>query len=278
MSFFLRRFIFIKHTKKQGGYIMRENIKTGIKYLALFGMCFLGGRSLAAGQTVRVDGEKPCRLAILIDDFGYCGAGTEEMLALSIPFTAAVMPFSSCTAEDAERVRQAGKEIFIHMPMESLTGKREWVGEKGIFRDMEDAAIRERVEEAFSALPDAAGMNNHMGSAIMEDARSLSAVMEVLKGKGVPFVDSMTTAKSLGKAVARGKGRSPSGTGCVSGQHGFCCGCQGQSAQGGRDRTGKGGCDCHWACRPRRRKNYGTGNQRGCAGAGAGRHYLCDRQ
>ena len=87
---------------------MRENIKTGIKYLALFGMCFLVGRSLAAGQTVRVDGEKPCRLAILIDDFGYCGAGTEEMLALSIPFTAAVMPFSSCTAEEAERVRQAG--------------------------------------------------------------------------------------------------------------------------------------------------------------------------
>ena len=206
MSFFLRRFIFIKHTKKQGGYIMRENIKTGIKYLALFGMCFLGGRSLAAGQTVRVDGEKPCRLAILIDDFGYCGAGTEEMLALSIPFTAAVMPFSSCTAEDAERVRQAGKEIFIHMPMESLTGKREWVGEKGIFRDLEDAAIRERVEEAFSVLPDAAGMNNHMGSAIMEDARSLSAVMEVLKEKGVPFVDSMTTAKSLGKAVAAEKG------------------------------------------------------------------------
>ena len=80
---------------------MRENIKTGIKYLALFGMCFLGGRSLAAGQTVRVDGEKPCRLAILIDDFGYCGAGTEEMLALSIPFTAAVMPFSSCTASSS---------------------------------------------------------------------------------------------------------------------------------------------------------------------------------
>lgn len=90
--------------------------------------------------------------------------------------------------------------------MESLTGKREWVGEKGIFRDMEDAAIRERVEEAFSVLPDAAGMNNHMGSAIMEDARSLSAVMEVLKEKGVPFVDSMTTAKSLGKAVAAEKG------------------------------------------------------------------------
>ena len=86
---------------------MRENVKTGIKYLVLFGMCFLGGRLLAAGQTARVSGEKPSELAILIDDFGYCGNGTEEMLALSIPFTAAIMPFSSCTAEDAERVRQA---------------------------------------------------------------------------------------------------------------------------------------------------------------------------
>ena len=185
---------------------MKENVKTGIKYLVLFGLCFLGGRLLAAGQTERVSGEKPCELAILIDDFGYCGEGTEEMLALSIPFTAAIMPFSSCTAEDAERVRQAGKEIFIHMPMESLTGKREWVGEKGVFRDMDDAAIRERVEEAFSVLPDAAGMNNHMGSAIMEDERSLSAVMDVLKEKDVPFVDSMTTAKSLGRSVAEKKG------------------------------------------------------------------------
>lgn len=159
MSFFLRRFIFIKHTKKRRLYHERKH-KNGDKISGFVRDVLFGRRSLAGRQTVRVDGEKPCRLAILIDDFGYCGAGTEEMLALSIPFTAAVMPFSSCTAEDAERVRQAGKEIFIHMPMESLTGKREWVGEKGIFRDMEDAAIRERVEEAFSALPDAAGMNN----------------------------------------------------------------------------------------------------------------------
>lgn len=50
MSFFLRRFIFIKHTKKQGGYIMRENIKTGDKISGfvrdvLFGRQKLGGRA-----------------------------------------------------------------------------------------------------------------------------------------------------------------------------------------------------------------------------------------
>ncbi len=180
--------------------------KTGMKYLVLFGLCFFGGRLIASEQTERVSGEKRGELAILIDDFGYCGEGTEEMLALPIPFTAAVMPFSKCSEADAAAVRQAGKEIFIHMPMESLTGKKEWVGEKGVFRSMTEQEIQDRVKEAFAILPDAAGMNNHMGSAIMEDERSLSAVMEVLREKNVLFVDSVTTAKSLGRKIAGEKG------------------------------------------------------------------------
>lgn len=181
--------------------------KKGVCYLALFGLCFLGGWLAAFLQeAVMTSGERRGELAILIDDFGYCGEGTAEMLALPIPFTAAVMPFSKCTEADAEAVRQAGKEIFIHMPMESLTGKREWVGEKGVFREMPEEEIRERVEEAFALLPDAAGLNNHMGSAIMEDERSLSAVMAVLQEKQVLFVDSVTTAKSLGRKIAGEKG------------------------------------------------------------------------
>lgn len=180
--------------------------KTGVKYLVLFGLCFLGGRFVASERAEPVSGEKRGELAILIDDFGYGGEGTEEMLDLPIPFTVAVMPFSKQTEADAEAVRQAGKEVFIHMPMESLTGKKEWVGEKGVFRDMTEAEIKTRVEEAFSILPDAEGLNNHMGSAIMEDQRSLSAVMDVLKEKNVLFVDSMTTAKSLGRTIAGQKG------------------------------------------------------------------------
>lgn len=183
-----------------------KNWKMGMKYLVLFGLCFFGGRLVASEQSERVSGEKRGELAILIDDFGYCGEGTEEMLALPIPFTAAVMPFSKCSEADAEAVRQAGKEILIHMPMESLTGKKEWVGDKGVFRDMTEREIQDRVKEAFAILPDAAGMNNHMGSAIMEDERSLSAVMEVLQEKNVLFVDSVTTAKSLGRKIAGEKG------------------------------------------------------------------------
>lgn len=188
---------------------MKRNWKKGLCYLAVFGLCFLGGRTAASVQekaALPAGGEKKGELAILIDDFGYCGEGTAEMLALPIPFTAAVMPFSSCSEADAEAVRQAGKEIFIHMPMESLTGKKEWVGEKGIFRSMSDKEIRQRTQEAFSILPDAVGLNNHMGSAIMEDKRSLSAVLDVLKERNDIFVDSMTTPKSVGRTAAQEKG------------------------------------------------------------------------
>lgn len=184
----------------------KKKWKRGILYLLLFGGCFLGGRWAAARQAEPASGERGGRLAILIDDFGYCGEGTAEMLDLPIPFTAAIMPFSPCTETDAAAVRQAGKEIFIHLPMESLTGKPEWVGEKGIFRSMSDAEIKERVAEAFSVLPDAAGVNNHMGSAIMEDGRSLGVVLDCLRERNVVFVDSMTTAKSLGSSLAAEKG------------------------------------------------------------------------
>lgn len=185
---------------------MKANWKNGTLYLLLFGLCFCGGRFAAKQDAVAAVKEEKAKLAILIDDFGYHGEGTEEMLALPIAFTAAVMPFSDCTAEDAERVRQAGKELIIHMPMESLTGKREWVGEKGIFRGMAEEKIREAAEAAYAALPDAAGMNNHMGSAIMEDKKSLAAVMDVVAEKGGFFVDSMTTANSCGKETADGCG------------------------------------------------------------------------
>lgn len=181
---------------------LKQKGKHGICYLLLFACCFLGGRTAAARQSIAASGQQGGKLAILIDDFGYCGDGTAEMLALPIPFTAAILPFSKCTETDAAAVRQAGKEIFIHMPMESLTGKAEWVGEKGVFRTMSAEEIAARVAEAFAALPDAAGLNNHMGSAVMEDAESLRAVLGVLRERGLPFVDSMTTADSLGEALA----------------------------------------------------------------------------
>ncbi len=186
---------------------MKKEWKNAVCYLLLFCFCFAGGRLTAARQAVKASNMSTCgKLAIVIDDFGYNGEGMDEMLALPIPITAAVMPFSECSKEDAEKAISAGKEVIIHMPMESLTGKPEWVGKKGIFRSMNDEQIKAAVEEAYSILPNAKGLNNHMGSAIMEDKRCLGDVLDVVKEKNGFFVDSVTTAKSQGKTLAEEKG------------------------------------------------------------------------
>ncbi len=175
----------------------------------LFVCCFLCGHGLAWLQGSVLTTATPnttAKLAIIIDDFGYGGEGTGEMLALDIPFTAAVMPFSEQTAQDLQQAVSAGKDVIIHMPMEALTGKKEWVGKKGIFCDMSETDIRQRMAEAYEVIPQAIGVNNHMGSAVMENERILDVVLDVVKEKQGVFVDSVTTPNSKCGALAEQKG------------------------------------------------------------------------
>jgi len=159
------------------------------------------------GGTAKVFSEKEkAYLAIIIDDFGYGAEGTDEMLALNIDFTAAIMPFSDESESDVQKVKNAGKDYIVHMPMESLTGKKEWVGDKGIFTGMSDEEIYSTVMEALEIVDGAAGLNNHMGSAIMENERCLNAVLKAVKEKDLMFVDSKTTPKSLGEKLCEEKG------------------------------------------------------------------------
>ena len=159
--------------------------------------------SLTAISMSYAQTEKEAYLAIIIDDFG-----TEEMLALDIPLTAAIMPFSECTEKNCKEVFDAGMEAIIHLPMESKTGKRSWVGTKGVFTDMTADEIKQVTEDAFAAVNTAVGVNNHMGSAIMENREKLEAVMDVVAEKNAVFIDSLTTGKSTGKAGAEDKGGS----------------------------------------------------------------------
>lgn len=219
---------------------MKEDTKKELKklgtYAILFGCCFLGGRWAAAKQAMHaqptqqtakvvvdlqteetketkeanqgktLQNTKTCKLAIVIDDFGYGGEGEEEMLALDVPFTGAVLPFAENAEAIAQKLADAGKEVYIHMPMEALTGHPEWVGKDGIFCSMTDEEITIDIARAFEILPQATGVNNHMGSAILEDKRATTAVLTAVKEQDVPFLDSKTTANSQAKAVAEGLG------------------------------------------------------------------------
>lgn len=142
-------------------------------------------------------------IVLVIDDFGNDGAGTKAMMALDIPVTVAVIPFMPYSAHEAQIARDAGLEVILHVPMEPMQGKKEWLGPKGITTDLTDAEIQKRVKDALAEIKWAVGMNNHMGSKATQDMRVMKNILEVAKEKELFFVDSVTTGKSVTKEVAK---------------------------------------------------------------------------
>ncbi|WP_258171323.1 divergent polysaccharide deacetylase family protein [Paenibacillus sp. R14(2021)] len=177
----------------------------------LVSMCLACAIVSAAGTDIRVQGSTlqaaPInsvsdvkghrQVAIVIDDFGNNMTGTPEMMELPVHFTAAVMPFMPTTKQDAELAHKLGDDVIVHMPMEPVRGKPEWLGPGAITTAMTDAEIRKRVEAAIDEVPYAVGMNNHMGSKVTADERVMRVVLTVVKERGLFFLDSRTTYKTV---------------------------------------------------------------------------------
>jgi Uncharacterized protein conserved in bacteria len=69
-------------------------------------------------------------IVLVIDDFGYRNDSvSDRFLNLPIPLTCAVLPGHSQSASIAKKALKSGKEVIIHMPMESsvsMTGEDEF--------------------------------------------------------------------------------------------------------------------------------------------------------
>jgi len=143
------------------------------------------------------------QIAVVIDDFGNGMKGTEQMLSLPIKLTVAVMPFLPTTKKDAEEAHKRGHDVIVHLPMEPVRGLKSWLGPGAITTDLPDEEIRKRVEAAIADVPHAIGMNNHMGSKATADKRVMKVVLQVCKERGLFFLDSRTSYRTVVPAVAK---------------------------------------------------------------------------
>lgn len=145
-------------------------------------------------------------IAIIIDDFGNNGKGTEAMLNLNIPITVAIMPFLDSSIKDAKKANDKGLEIMLHMPMEPISGKPSWLGPGAIKCAMTDHEIQLNINEALDELKWATGINNHMGSKVCQDRKAMETILLTVKSKGIYYVDSKTVENSIVAEVAEGLG------------------------------------------------------------------------
>jgi uncharacterized protein len=155
------------------------------------------------------EGESPRsaekKVAIIIDDIGFDLKSVKELIDIDAPIGFAVLPYSPHCGAAAEMLHGAGREILLHLPMEPLDPEKK-PGPGALYRWMGEAQIRRQVEEDLAAVPRAAGVNNHMGSAFMEDEEKLAVVFQELKNRGLYFIDSRTTPNSKAGELARKTG------------------------------------------------------------------------
>ena len=143
----------------------------------------------------------PGRLAIIIDDCGYNSAALNILAQIDAPLTFAVIPYLPSSNSAIAKANASGKQLMIHLPMQSAGGSG---AEKiTILTTMTDAEIQKITRNAINAIPGAVGINNHQGSKATADSRVMRAVMGVVAGDGLFFVDSMTNPASVACDIAR---------------------------------------------------------------------------
>ena len=140
------------------------------------------------------------RLTVVLDDAGYNLTDLDEVLEFPGALTVAVLPHLPYSREAAERIRDAGKELILHLPMEPKGNADPGPGAITSSHAGED--IRQRLESAFASVPGAQGLNNHMGSKAMEDPLVVAPVMEYLRVNSKFFLDSKTTSQTVAPQLA----------------------------------------------------------------------------
>jgi polysaccharide deacetylase 2 family uncharacterized protein YibQ len=143
-------------------------------------------------------------LVFVIDDAGNNLQELEPFLRFPGPLTIAVLPGLPHSAEAARRIRAAGKEVFLHQPMEAIGGQNPGPG--AIYAEMNTAEVLAVLRKNIAEIGPIAGMNNHQGSKITMDRQIMETVLTFCREQGILFLDSRTTAETAVPAVAQNMG------------------------------------------------------------------------
>jgi uncharacterized protein len=138
------------------------------------------------------------RLAIVVDDFGYDPVRDAEWLDFPERITVSVLPHGPSSKSFAASARTHGFGVILHVPMEPEGAVADRTEPFVLRRGMTPEEIADRFARMAADVPQANGASSHMGSAFTSDLGAMTAFAQALKGKGFFFVDSVTSAGTVG--------------------------------------------------------------------------------
>lgn len=141
------------------------------------------------------------QIIFVFDDGGQNLSHLEPFLQLPIPITIAVLPRLAHSVEAAQKIRNAGKEVILHQPMQAVNQKVN-PGPGAITPQMSEDEIIATLFYNINEIGPVAGMNNHEGSAITADAEKMAVILKLANEEGIYFLDSRTNSETKVPYVA----------------------------------------------------------------------------
>jgi polysaccharide deacetylase 2 family uncharacterized protein YibQ len=125
-------------------------------------------------------------------------------LSMEYPISFAFLPYATYTDFWAKRAKELGRDVLVHLPLEPANGIYPGLG--ALHTGMSLETMLRLLKEDLDRVPNAIGVNNHMGSKFTADKKSMEIVLAEVKRRGMFFVDSRTTKDSVAYQVAQSIG------------------------------------------------------------------------
>ena len=151
-------------------------------------------------------------LAIVIDDVGRELELFEKLLALRFRLSFSVLPGSVYAVGVQQRLiadHRRPRDVLLHLPMEPVDpaamGGVE-IGETFLLASDSPEQLRRKLDAALTRVPNAIGVNNHMGSRLTTEPTAMAAIMPTLRERGLFFLDSRTNPLTVAAREAETAG------------------------------------------------------------------------
>ncbi len=153
----------------------------------------------------KVDREYRGRVAIVIDDVGYDDKVFRKFTELRVPVTFSILPGERYSKYIAREASKLDYEIMLHLPMEPH-GSWSNPGSHAILSAMTRDQMLKQLSDNLDAVPNVTGINNHMGSLLTEDRFIMRILLEEMQKRGLFFLDSRTSSRTVAYSVAKSIG------------------------------------------------------------------------
>lgn len=144
-------------------------------------------------------------VAIVMDDMAYSSARFTAANQLPAAVSFAFLPDVEGITEMARAAQARGRDLLVHLPMEPF-GPVANPGPDALMVGASPTEWEVRLQRALTSFDGYIGVNNHMGSRATSDPVMMKWLMTALKSRGLAFLDSKTTPKSVAERTARSLG------------------------------------------------------------------------